>query len=74
LSISSFEQKIFFMPLYNMHFCVTVLLLLARYTSFDAFMSGSEKPLDLSQDCTTLGKYQYYGTYLVSFSFYFIYM
>jgi hypothetical protein len=26
-----------------------------RYTSFDAFVSGSEKPLDLSQDCSTLG-------------------
>jgi hypothetical protein len=57
------------MTLFNLHFCVTILLLLARYTSFDAFMSGSEKPLDLSQDCTTLGQLP---TYLVSFSFYII--
>ncbi len=58
MSVSSFELKIFSMTLFNLNFCVTILLLLARYTSFDAFMSGSEKPLDLSQDCTTLGQYQ----------------
>ena len=26
-----------------------------KFTSFDAFLHGNEKPLDLSEDCSTLG-------------------